>query len=187
MSYYMGDYRGDYYQGDPGIGSFLGGLVKHIPVIGSFAEPAISAVGKLLGRTSSRVNPLVAHALAPAAAAISAAAGAGRAAAALAIRHPVLTAAGGAGLVAAGGAAEMLHRTAPTAAGMRMTGGVRRGRVVSMGRRRRRMNVANGRALNRAVRRLHSFARRYRKVVGFVSPRKPKGRMYFKRRKRAAA
>jgi hypothetical protein len=48
------------------------------------------------------------------------------------------------------------------------------------------MNVANGRALSRAVRRLHHFARKYRKVVGFVSPRKPKGRMYFKKRKRAA-
>jgi len=52
--------------------------------------------------------------------------------------------------------------------------------------RNRRMNVANGRALGRAVRRLHHFARKYRKVVGFVSPRKPKGRMYFKKKKRAA-
>jgi hypothetical protein len=179
MSYYMGDYRGDYYRGDPGIGSFLGGLVKHIPVIGSFAEPVVSGLSKLLGGASKI----------PRYASIGAAAtvGAARSAAALAVRHPVLTAAGGAGLVAAGGAAEMLHRTTPTAAGMRMTGGVRGARMVGMGRRRRRMNVANGRALNRAVRRLHSFARRYRKVVGFVSPRKPKGRMYFKRRKRIAA
>jgi hypothetical protein len=49
--------------------------------------------------------------------------------------------------------------------------------------RNRRMNVANGRALGRAVRRLHHFAKKYRKVVGFVSPHRPKGRMYFKKRK----
>jgi hypothetical protein len=180
MSYYMGDYRGDYYRGDPGIGSFLGGLVKHIPVIGSFADPVITGLSKLVGRGVSKVPAFASQAVH--ATAITAAAGAR-----LAVRHPVLTAAGGAGLVAAGGAAEMLHRTTPTAAGMRMTGGVRGARVIGMGRHRRRMNVANGRALNRAVRRLHSFARRYRKVVGFVSPRKPKGCMYFKRRKRAAA
>ena len=48
--------------------------------------------------------------------------------------------------------------------------------------RNRRMNIANGRALARATRRLHAFAKRYRKIVGFVSPRKPKGHMYFKKK-----
>jgi hypothetical protein len=50
--------------------------------------------------------------------------------------------------------------------------------------RNRRMNVANGRALGRAVRRLHHFAKKYRKVVGFVSPKRPKGRMYFKKKRK---
>jgi hypothetical protein len=57
---------------------------------------------------------------------------------------------------------------------------------VSVRHHRRRMNIANGKALSRATRRLHAFAKRYRKIVGFVSPRKPKGHMYFKKKRKTA-
>jgi hypothetical protein len=96
------------------------------------------------------------------------------------IKHPVLSAAGAAGVTGAmAGVAgsKILQRRGATNA-MRVAAG--------LPKKRRRMNVANGRALSRATRRLHAFAKRYRKVVGFVSPHKPKGRMYFKKRKRAA-
>jgi hypothetical protein len=177
MSYYMGDF----YRGDPGIGSFLSGLVKGIPVVGNIIESVASPIAKVIGRSStsafSRLVP---------AAAITAAAKArqlGAAGVHAVARHPVLSAAGAAGALAAGGAELMSTRGTQAGAGMNMRAG---GRGMLGLRKRRRMNVANGRALSRATRRLHAFARRYRKVVGFVSPHKPKGRMYFKKRKRAA-
>jgi len=46
--------------------------------------------------------------------------------------------------------------------------------------RRRRMNVGNARALRRAIRRARGFEKLARKVMGFTSPRKPKGRSYFR-------
>jgi hypothetical protein len=177
MSYYMGDYRGDFYSpyGDPGIGSFfkrvLGGAAHLIPGVGGVVSRAISHVG-------------AAHPAA--AAAITAAAGsAGRAI----VKHPVLSVAGAAGALAG---SEAL---------MRMGGGGHPGtlgaRAMHMSKPRRgvaphlvknrHMNFANPRALRRATRRLHAFARHYRKVVGFVTPHKPKGRIYFKKRYRKAA
>jgi hypothetical protein len=177
MSYYMGDYRGDYYVGDPGIGSFFKGIAQtaigFIPGIGPLASRAIGAIGR--------------HA--PAAGAITGAVrtAAARTGAAI-VKHPVLSAAGAAGALGAG---EMMVTSrgattlVPGAKGMHMSK-ARRGHPAHMVRN-RRMNVANGRALARATRRLHAFARRYRKVVGFVSPRRPKGRIYFKKRHRRAA
>ncbi len=111
-----------------------------------------------------------------------------KAAGKMVIKHPVLSAAGAAGALGALGGAGVEH--------MMMAGAAcPKGHHISKSKhakhfgqcvKNRRMNVANGRALSRAVRRLHHFARKYRKVVGFVSPRKPKGRMYFKKKKRAA-
>jgi hypothetical protein len=51
----------------------------------------------------------------------------------------------------------------------------------------RRMNVANPRALRRAIRRARGFEKLARKVLGFTSPHRPKGRVYFKHRRRKAA
>jgi hypothetical protein len=45
----------------------------------------------------------------------------------------------------------------------------------------RRMNIANGRALRRAVRRAQGFAKMARRVMTFVSAKAPKGRAKFKR------
>jgi hypothetical protein len=104
------------------------------------------------------------------------------------IKHPVLSAAGAAGVVGAAVGAEGEHLLAAHGAcpkGFHISKS-KHAKHFGMCVRNRRMNVANGRALGRAVRRLHHFARKYRKVVGFVSPRKPKGRMYFKKKKRAA-
>lgn len=50
-------------------------------------------------------------------------------------------------------------------------------------RKRRRMNVANPRALRRAIRRAQGFARLARKVLTFTSARAPRGRAKFKRRR----
>lgn len=52
--------------------------------------------------------------------------------------------------------------------------------------RNRRMNVANGRAILRASRRMRAFARIARRAIGFSSPRPPKGRVYFKKGRRTA-
>ena len=49
----------------------------------------------------------------------------------------------------------------------------------------RRMNVTNVKALRRAGRRVHGFEKLARRFIGFAAPHKPKGRMYFKSRKRS--
>lgn len=168
MSYYMGDF---YPRGDPGIGSFLGGLVKT-------AVGFVPGVGPIASKVLTRLTE---HAK-PAAGAITAAAGTVKGAI---VKHPVLSAAAGAGAVGMtmGAVAERM---------MGPGGACPRGHHISKSKhakhfgqcvRNRRMNAANPRALRRAVRRLHSFARHYRKVVGFVSPHPKKGRMYFKKRK----
>lgn len=50
-----------------------------------------------------------------------------------------------------------------------------------VGKKRRRMNVTNVKALRRAGRRVTGFEKLARRFVGFASPHKPKGRTYFKR------
>lgn len=52
------------------------------------------------------------------------------------------------------------------------------------GRKRRRMNVANVKALRRAGRRVKGFEKLARRFIGFASPHRPKGRTYFKRKAR---
>lgn len=49
---------------------------------------------------------------------------------------------------------------------------------------RRRMNVANPKALRRAIRRAHGFAKLARSVLSFPISRPPKGRPLFKKRRR---
>lgn len=48
--------------------------------------------------------------------------------------------------------------------------------------RRKRMNVGNTKALRRAIRRARGFEKLAKRVLGFSSPKKPKGRAYFKKR-----
>lgn len=47
----------------------------------------------------------------------------------------------------------------------------------------RRMNIANGRALRRAVRRAQGFAKMARRVMTFVDARAPRGRAKFKKKR----
>jgi hypothetical protein len=181
----MGYYQGDYYAGGRGgIGSFFKGLIGtaagFIPGVGPIVSKAIGAIP--MGR--------------PAAAGLAATGGivgAGRAIIARGtgaiVKHPVLSAAGAAGAVGLVGGAVGSHLLAGGGGAVGMKGfhmsKPRGGHCPSAPHlvRNRRMNVANGRALGRAVRRLTHFAKKYRKVVGFVSPKRPKGRIYFKKRK----
>jgi hypothetical protein len=165
---------GDFYpRGDPGIGSFFGGLIKKaagfIPGVG----PIISAV--LPGGAKQAPK------------AITAAAGAASSIKTAIIKHPVISAAAGAGAIGAlaGGAVEEMHLAgAACPRGFHPCKSKKHGCKKGPCVRNRRMNSCNPRALRRAVRRLHSFARHYRKTVGFVTPHPKKGRMYFKSRKR---
>jgi hypothetical protein len=167
MGYYgTGDFKGSggYYRGDPGFFSFLGklggGLVKSVTGIdlaSGFARPAEHALA------------------APAAAgnAMRMVKGASSTILKTIKGHPVLSAAG-----AAGAAGAMMAKPAG-----RMLKGAEK-MVGLVHRKRRRMNPCNPRALRRAIRRAHGFERLAKHVLGFSSPRKPKGHMYFKRKRK---
>jgi hypothetical protein len=167
MSYYgQGDFygRGGYYRGDPGFFSFLGKVAKSAVSLIPGVGPAISS----LIPAGEKAGPKLVQA-------VTAPAAAGRAmqvvkkATNIIKSHPVLSAAGAAG--AAGLATGMAGAKIS-----RMFEGGARGR--------RRMNPCNARALRRAIRRATAFERLAKKVIGFSSPRKPRGHMYFKRKRK---
>lgn len=157
----MGYYQGDFYRGDPGFFSFLGGLAKKavgfIPGVGPIASTALSTIGgggsKLARMAKS--SPLAMRA--------------GRAI----VKHPVLSAAGAAGAIGAMGAG-----VGAVAA--------RRG-MVHVGKRHRRMNVCNPRALRRSIRRTQGFAKLAMRTIHLVHPRKKARFGGFKKRTRKAA
>jgi hypothetical protein len=175
VPYYMGDYRGDFY----GTIRRLGGLAE--PITG-----AIRGIGRALGIGARRAPMAL-----PAAAGVATTTaierigqGAGsmvRRAGGVIARHPVVTAAAAAGAVgvAAGiGGAEL------TMAGHPMRGfhiSRKSGRLV----RNRRMRVTNPKALRRALRRAHGFAKLAMRTIHLVHPRK-KGRFGGFRRKTRA-
>jgi hypothetical protein len=167
----MGYYQGDFYAGSRGD-----------PFWGALGKMAISGVSGLLHRGKAKLLG---------SGTIATAAGAGTAimkrGGAMIMKHPVLSAAGAAGALGTAGLAERMLPGQHRGASAMGFGACPKGHHISKKSgacvRNRRMNVANGRALGRAVRRLHHFAKKYRKVVGFVSPKRPKGRMYFKKRK----
>ncbi len=179
MPYYQGDfYRGDFYQGDPFWGAAWG-----------FAKAAIGA-----GRR--KIASVLAGAPAAAGAASTAimkmpggaiVQRAGGAVVRVATKHPVLTAAGAAGTIGVlggvGGARVMGPGAAP---GMVMRGFhvIKKGPQAGALARNRRMRVTNPRALRRAIRRATGFARLARRVLHFTSPRAPRGRAIFKRRRK---
>ena len=175
MSYYG---KGDFY--GTGSGYYHGGD----PFWGALLAGAASLVGKVFSRAKTVIAPAaagVAHAV------IQSKVGQGTAWALrqggqVVSRHPVLSGAGAAGLLGAGGFAVGRSRGHPILSG---AGGsasrFRGGMPGQFGRRRRRMHVTNVKALRRAIRRAHGFEKLARKVMGFSSPHKPKGRAYFKR------
>jgi|SRR5712664_4709018 len=148
MGYYgQGDfYRRGMYRGDPGFFSVIGGLVKKaagfIPGVGPLLESGISMLDK---RSASGI---VKTGMQKVGSAI--------------IKHPVLTAAGAAGAIGAVGAGTMLM------------GGHRKCKHINprTGKCVRRMRVTNPRALRRAIRRAHGFARLAMKTIHLVHPKK---------------
>ena len=168
MSYYgQGDFygRGGYYRGDPGFFSFLGGIAKKavglIPGVGPVVSSVLEGVGKKAGPQIVRAAEQAAPAAAGRAMAVV------KGATGIIKKHPVLSAAGaaGAGGILAGALGSKMLRG----------GGERK---------HRRMNPCNPRALRRAIRRAHAFERLAKHVIGFSSPRRPKGRMYFRAKRK---
>lgn len=155
----MSYYQGDFYQGDPGFFSFLGGLAKKavgfIPGVGPVASSAIGAITSAAGGSMVRKG----------------AAGMVRKAGAIVVKHPVLTGAAAAGVIGAGG----------VMGGRRMGAAGRAARVPGM-RRHRRMNVCNVRALRRSIRRTQGFAKLAMRTIHLVHPKKHARFGGFKRR-----
>lgn len=167
----MSYYKGDFYVGDPGIGSFFAGLAKKavgfIPGVG----PAISAI--LPGGARAAVKSTIVKA-SEAMPRMTAAVGAAKTAI---VKHPVISAAAAAGAIGAGGYVMGKSRGAAAA----------RAAAAGMGhRKRRRMNPCNVKALRRASRRAHAFLKISSKLVRYYKPHKPKGRPFIRHRKRAA-
>jgi len=169
MSYYgaKGDFysgRTGYYRGDPGFFSNVLGA------IGGAVKGYVTSGGSLVSAGAGAVRGFVKqHPV------ISAAGAAGSAFAGEQIvthlpgRQPIATRTGG-------------GRTVPGAMGTPATRGLLihpRGMRVG-GRRRRRMNVCNVRALRRASRRAHGFLKISRKLVSYYQPKHPKGRAYIR-------
>jgi len=145
----MGYYQGDFYagaRGDPGIGSFFGGLVKS-------ALGFIPGVGPVISKVAEKIIPS------------GGAATAGRilkAGKGIIMKHPVLSAAGAAGALALGGGA----------VGRATAGGRHCKHILPSGKCRRRMNVCNPRALRRSIRRTHGFAKLAMRTIHLVHPKK---------------
>lgn len=156
----MSYYQGDYYRG--GFLSFLGGIAKKVVGFIPGVGPAIS--------TALSVIPKGGTAIQKVAAPLATAAKMGRAAI---VKHPVLSAAAAAGATA-GGAAMVAHHMGK---GMAAGGG-------GGGGRRRRMNVCNPRALRRAIRRTHGFAKLAMRTIHLVHPKKKVRFGGFKKRRR---
>lgn len=173
MGYYMGDYYG--YRGDPGFLSVLGKIgstvAGFIPGVGPSLSAGISALTK-----AKEVAPLALPAAAGAASSISKARAIGRAAGATVLKHPVLTGAGAAGIVGAAGVIAGRATKGSAAVSSGVSG--------AFGRRHRRMRVTNVKALRRAIRRAHGFAKIAKKCLSFTERRPHAGRAYFKKKSR---
>ena len=159
----MSYYQGDYYRG--GFFSFLGGLAKKavgfIPGVGPAMSTALSLIPS---RGAKMIGPGMTTAIQKA--------GAGAAAVGRVLsKHPVLSAAGAAGAIA-GGASLLHHRGGGMPA------------ALAGGRRRKRINVCNPRALRRAIRRTHGFAKLAMKTMHLVHPKKKARFGGFKRRRK---
>jgi hypothetical protein len=164
MSYYQGDFRPGYYQGDPFFGGLLMGIGKIAGIVkGALGRgrpsikmlpPQVGAMGfpggamERVGRTAGMV--------------VGAARGA-------ILKHPVLSAAGAAGALGAAGAGAERMIAGPSAAHMKgFHISHKTGRVV----RNRHMRVTNPKALRRALRRAHGFAKLAMRTIHLVHPKK---------------
>jgi len=163
----MSYYQGDYYRGDPGFFSFLGGLGKSIMKVGKSVMPGGGAAGMLGGGGGGGGSTAISKVMkSPLAKRVTGAI----------VKHPVLSAAGAAGaigMMGAGAGAAVSRRMARTA-------------VPGM-RRHRRMNVCNPRALRRSIRRTQGFAKLAMRTIHLVHPRKKARFGGFKRRTKKRA
>ena len=172
MPYYgaKGDFysgRTGYYRryGDPGFFSNLLGDVKNI--VTRNVIPMITGIPAAAATAASAAVPAVSRAISTVS------------------RHPVISAAAAAGTSAVVGGMLSKGRKTISPGVMTLPGAGGQTQLVSVGgRRRRRMHVTNVKALRRAIRRARGFEKIARKVMGFTSPRKPKGRVYFKARRK---
>jgi hypothetical protein len=182
MGYYMGDYYGggSYYRGDPFWG-FVGRAIKGVARLatGLGGGKALTAAPAAAGRASIIPKMLGAGG------AIVATGGAaiGR----MVAKHPVLSAAGAAAVLGTGlGAGGEALMGAPGAAAHGMHGYhiERKGKHAGQWIKNRHMRVTNPKALRRAIRRTHGFARLAMKTIHLVHPKK-KARFGGFRRRRA--
>jgi hypothetical protein len=139
-----------YYSGDPGFFSLL-------KKAGSFAASFIPGVGGVASKVISKIPTPVR-------------AGAMRAGTMIA-KHPVLSSAGAAGAIALGAESAHLRGGGP---GMHV-GGMHISRKTGRMVRNRHMRVTNPKALRRALRRAHGFAKLAMRTIHLVHPKK-KGR-----------
>ncbi len=175
MPYYMGDY----YQGDPG---FFGGLVRMAvgPFVGA-ARAGVRAVrGTLAGAGMAQAGTGIVRTV-PGRVIQMGRTGVRQVGGVIA-RHPVLSAAGAAGTVGVLAGRGVAPGAEPMMAQRGFHVSARTGALV----RNRRMRVTNPRALRRAIRRCIGFARLAKRVLRFTSPKPPRGRAYFKTRRRSA-
>jgi hypothetical protein len=141
-----------YYSGDPGFFSIVkslgGAALGMVPGVGGVAGRAIQKIG------GSRIGGLARRGMEIGRGAI--------------VKHPVLSAAGGAAAVAAAGGM-MAGRAGMVPAGRH---GFHISRKTGKMVRNRHMRVTNPKALRRALRRAHGFAKLAMKTIHLVHPRK---------------
>lgn len=145
-----------YYSGDPGFFSIF-------KSIGSSLASFIPGIGGIASKAISKI-PLPVR---------SAGGSIMRIGKGTIIKHPVLSAAGGAGAIGASGLLAMHGRKGAKMAG---AGGLMRHH--------RRMRVTNPKALRRALRRAHGFAKLAMKTIHLIHPRKKVRFGGFRHRKR---
>ncbi len=147
MGYYMGDYYAGS-RGDPGLGSFLSGLassaLSFIPGVGPIASKGLSTI--VGAATKGR--------------------GIVKAVGGTIMKHPAISAAGAVGVIGAGAVAG--HALMGRHGKCRKTHINKHGKEVCN----RRMNVCNPRALRRAIRRSHGFAKLAMRTIHLVHPKK---------------
>jgi hypothetical protein len=153
-----------YYSGDPGFFSVFKSLA-------SSAVGMIPGVGGIAGKLLSKVPTGIRGGMAHVGTAI--------------IKHPVISAAGAAGGLAAASAGTAGRMGAfGRPAGKHPSKRHLHALAMGLKRARPRMNPTNVHALRRAARRAHAFLRISRKLVGYYTPKKHKGRAYIKSKKR---
>lgn len=177
MPYGEGDYMGDYGQGDfLGIGHLIGSI-GHI--VGGLGIPVVSGIANTVGNIADKLTHPAVHVV-----------GAGQGS--LGMLGSAFPAAPTTTTSSTSIGYGLFNRstsvTTPAGKGGRAGGyhQLTKGKHAGKWVKNRRMNVTNPRALRRAIRRGHGFEKMARRMLGFATPHKPKGRMYFRshRRKR---